>query len=104
MATLEEFKALRAGVAPQVQKELLILFSSDPEAARQRMVELAAEKGMTLTTEEVRGFLRQMDEEEEFDDIELDPIALTAIAGGFWPPGSPFSKRKHVGPTYQGMS
>ena len=82
MATLEEFKALRAGVAPEVQKELLIMFSSDPEAARQRMVQLAAEKGMTLTTEEVRGFLRQMDEESEFDDIELDPIALTAIAGG----------------------
>ena len=82
MATLEEFKALRAGVAPEVQKELLIMFSSDPEAARQRMVQLAAEKGMTLTTEEVRGFLRQMDEESEFDDIELDPIALAAIAGG----------------------
>jgi len=30
----------------------------------------------------VRGFLLQMDDEEEFDDIELDPIALTAIAGG----------------------
>ena len=82
MATLEEFKALRAGVAPEVQKELMILFSSDPDAARQRMVEIAAEQGMTLTTEEVRGFLRKMDEEEEFDDIEMDAIALTAIAGG----------------------
>ena len=82
MATLEEFKALRAGVAPEVQKELYVLFSSDPDAARQRMVELAAEKGMTLTTEEVRGFLRKMDEESEFDDIELDAVALAAIAGG----------------------
>ena len=95
MATLEEFKALRAGVAPEVQKELLILFSSDPEAARQRMVEIAAEQGMTLTTEEVRGFLRKMDEESEFDDIELDPIALTAIAGGrrapLWKGGPPRS-------------
>ena len=42
MATLEEFKALRAGVAPDVQKELYSLFSSDPDAASQRMVELAA--------------------------------------------------------------
>ena len=82
MATLEEFKALRARVAPEVQKELLILFSSDPDAARQRMVELAVEQGTTLTTEEVRGFLRQMDEESEFDDIELDAVALAAIAGG----------------------
>ena len=82
MATLEEFKALRAGVAPEVQKELMILFSSDPDAARQRMVQLAAEKGMTLTTEEVREFLRKMDEESEFDDIELDAVALAAVAGG----------------------
>ena len=82
MATLEEFKALRAGVAPEVQTELYGLMSSDPEAGKQRMVELAAEQGVTLTTEEVRGYLIAMDDEEEFDDIELDPIALTAIAGG----------------------
>ena len=46
------------------------------------MVDIAAEKGVTLTVDEVKGFLKQMDEEEEFDDIELDPIALAAIAGG----------------------
>ena len=77
MATLEEFKALRAGVAPEVQTELYRLFSSDPDAARQRMVEIAAGKGVALTTEEVRGFLRAMDEEEEFD-----AVTLTATAGG----------------------
>ena len=83
MATLEEFKALRAGVAPEVQAELYPLFSSDPDAARQRMVEIAAGKGVALTTEEVRGFLRAMDDEKECDDIELDAVALTAIAGGY---------------------
>ena len=82
MATLEEFKSLRAGVAPEMQTELYSLFSSDPDAARQRMVDIAAEKGVTLTAEEVKGFLREMDDEEEFDVIELDAIALTAIAGG----------------------
>ena len=46
------------------------------------MVELAAEKGMTLTTEEVREFLRKMDEESEFDDIELDEATLAAVYGG----------------------
>ena len=51
------------------------------------MVALAAEKGVTLTVEQVREFLRQMNEESEFDDIELDPIALTAIAGGQGGPG-----------------
>ena len=82
MAALEEFKALRAGVAPEVQTELYGLMSSDPEAGKQRMVEIAAAQGVTLTTEEVREFLRKMDEESEFDDIELDAVALAAVAGG----------------------
>ena len=82
MTTLNDFKALSASVSPEVQTELCLLFASDPDAARQQMVELAAEQGVTLTAEEVKGFLKQMDENEEFDDIELDAIALTAIAGG----------------------
>ena len=82
MTTLNDFKALRASVPTEIQKELYSLFTSDPDAARQRMVEIAAAQGVTLTTEEVRGFLLQMDEEEVFDDIELDAVALTAIAGG----------------------
>ena len=57
--------------------------TSDPVAGKQRMVEIAAGQDVTLTTEEVRGFLLQMDEEEEFDDIELDAVALAAIAGGY---------------------
>ena len=82
MAALEEFKALWEGFAPELQTELVGLMSSDPEAGKQRIVEIAAAQGVTLTTEEVRDFLIQMDDEEEFDDIELDPIALIAIAGG----------------------
>ena len=82
MTTLNDFKALRASVPAEVQKELYSLFSSNPDAARQRMVELAAEQGVTLTVDQVRDFLRQMDEEEEFDDIELDTVALAAVAGG----------------------
>ena len=82
MTTLNDFKALRFSVPAEVQKELYSLFSSDPDAARQRMVELAAEKGVVLTVDQVREFLRQMNEDSEFDDIELDPIALTAIAAG----------------------
>ena len=82
MATLEGFKALRAGVAPELQTELYGLMTSDPEAGKQRMVELAAEQGVTLTVDQVREFLKQMDEEEEFDDIELDAVALAAVAGG----------------------
>ena len=82
MTTLNDFKALRDSVSPEVQTELYSLFASDPDAARQRMVDIAAEQGVTLTAEEVKGFLKQMDHDEEFDDIELDAIALAAIAGG----------------------
>ena len=82
MTTLNDFKALRSSVPAEVQTELYSLFSSDPDAARQRMVELAAEQGVTLTVEQVRTFLQQMNEESEFDDIELDAVALAAVAGG----------------------
>ena len=82
MTTLNDLKALRASVPAEVQKELYSLFSSNPDAARQRMVDIAAEKGVTLTVDEVKGFLKQMDEDSEFDDLVLDPIALAAIAGG----------------------
>ena len=83
MTTLNDFKQLRASVPAETQGELYLLFTSDPEASFQRMVELAAEKGVTLTVDEVKGFLKQMDEDDEFDDIELDAIALKAIAGGY---------------------
>ena len=82
MTTLNDFKALRDSVPADVQAELYRLFTADPEASYRRMVEIAAEKGVTLSVEEVKGFLKQMDEDDEFDDIELDAVALAAIAGG----------------------
>ena len=82
MTTLNDFKALRASVPAEVQTELYSLFSSNPDAARQRMVELAAEQGVTLGVDQVREFLKQMNEDSEFDDIELDAVALAAVAGG----------------------
>ena len=59
------------------------MMTADPEASYKRMVEIAAQKGMTLIVEEVRGFLKKMDEDDEFDDFELDAVALAAIAGGY---------------------
>ena len=44
------------------------------------MVDTAAEKGMTLKLDEVKGFLKQMDDDDDFDDFELDAVALAAIA------------------------
>ena len=46
------------------------------------MVELAAAQGVTTSSHEVRAFLSEMNSSDEFDDIELDAVALAAIAGG----------------------
>ena len=83
MTTLNDFKALRNSVPAQQQQELFKLMTSSPDAALQRMVQIAAEKGVTLTAEEVRGFLREMDDSDEFDDIALDAVALSSISGGW---------------------
>ena len=82
MAMLDEFKALRDGVPTSVQGELFRLMTSDPDAYIRRMVKIAAERGMAVTSDEVKGLLRQMDDDDEFDDFELDATALSAIAGG----------------------
>ena len=60
MTTRNDFKALRASVSAEVQTELFSLFSQDPEASfqRKRMVDIAAEKGVTLTVDELKGFLK----------------------------------------------
>ena len=58
MTTLNDFKQLRSSVPAEVQKELYSLFTSDPEASFQRMVDIASEKGMTLTVEEVKSCLK----------------------------------------------
>ena len=83
MATLDQFKTLRSSVAPELQQELYGLMSSNPDAALSRMVDLAAAQGITTSSDEVRGFLSEMNSSDEFDDIELDAVALTAISGGF---------------------
>ena len=82
MATLDQFKTLRLSVAPELQQELFGLMASNPDDALSRMVELAAAQGITTSSDEVRGFLSEMNSSEEFDDIELDAVALAAIAGG----------------------
>ena len=45
-------------------------------------MDVASDQGVTLTVEEVKDCLKQMEEVDEFDDIELDAVALSAIAGG----------------------
>ena len=82
MATLEQFKQIRAFVSPEVQTELYGLLVQDLDAAVQKMIAIGAESNVSFTADEVRSYLRELDEEDEFDDVELNEAALAAVSGG----------------------
>ena len=82
MATLEQFKQVRASVAPEVQTELYGLLVQDLDAAVQKMIVIGAENNVSFTVEEVKSYLRELDEEDEFEDIQLDEATLAAVSGG----------------------
>ena len=83
MATLQEFKTLQASVSSTDQAEIAELYITNREAAINKMIGIAADKGVTLTSEEVQRFISEMNEDDEFDDIELTAAALSSIAGGW---------------------
>ncbi len=82
MPTIEQFKTIRASVSPEVQTELYGLLVQDLDAAVQKMIAIGAENNVSFTAEEVRTYLRELDEEDEFDDVELNEAALAAVSGG----------------------
>jgi len=82
MATLQEFKTLQASVSSSEQAQIAELYLTDREAAVSKMIAIASNKGVTLTSEEVQSFISELDEDDEFDDIELTAAALSSIAGG----------------------
>ena len=82
MATIEDFKQIRFSVSQEVQADLYGLVIQDLDAAVKRMIGIASENGVSFTVNEVRAYLREMDAEDEFDDIELDEATLAAVSGG----------------------
>jgi len=83
MATLQDFKTLQASVSSSDQADIAELYLTDRDSAVSKMITIAAEKGVTLTSEEVQSFISEMDEDDEFDDIELTAAALSSVAGGY---------------------
>ena len=84
MPTIQEFKQIRASVSPEEQTELSGLVIQDLDAAVQKMIAIGAENNVSFNVEEVRSYLREMDAEDEFDDVELNEAALAAVSGGRW--------------------
>jgi hypothetical protein len=82
MATIEQFKQVRASVSPEVQTELYGLLVQDLDAAVQKKIDIGVESNVSFTADEVRSYLRELDEKDEFDDVELNEAALAAVSGG----------------------
>ena len=82
MATIKDFKQIRSSISPEVQAELYGLVIQDLDAAVRKMIAIGAENNVSFTAEEVKSYLRELDEADEFDDVELDEAALAAVAGG----------------------
>ena len=80
--TLEQFKQIRSSVSPEVQAELYGLVIQDLDAAVLKMIAIGAESNVSFTVDEVKSYLRELDEEDEFDDVELNEAALAAVSGG----------------------
>jgi len=93
MATIEDFKQIRASVSPEVQSELYGLLIQDLDAAVQKMIAIGAESNVSFTADEISSYLQEMDAEDEFEDIQLDEATLASVSGGGnrgcrQPPGS----------------
>ena len=82
MATIEQFKQVRASVYKEVQTELYGLLVQDLDAAVERIISIGAGVNVSFTADEVKSFLIELDEEDEFDDEELDEATLAAVSGG----------------------
>tara|TARA_B100001027_G_C16085438_1_gene249238 strand:- start:93 stop:362 length:270 start_codon:yes stop_codon:yes gene_type:complete len=82
MATIEQFKELKTALSAEDQAQIAELFLTDRDSAVSKMIGLASDKGVTLTSDEVQNFISEMDEDDEFDDIELTAATLSSISGG----------------------
>jgi hypothetical protein len=52
------------------------------------MIEIASEKGVTLSSDEVQSFISETNDDDEFDDIKLTAAALSSISGGHYQHGA----------------
>ncbi len=80
MATLEQFKQL--ATTTEEISALASEYALDQEKTTAKIIQMGADKGFELTSDEIIQFLTQMNENDEFDDIELSNEALAAVAGG----------------------
>ena len=82
MEKLERFKQLSDAMAMEQKVELYQQFVGNPEAGINSIIALAASHGLDLTQAEVSELIKTIDVEDEFNDVQLDAVALSSITGG----------------------
>ena len=82
MEKLERFKQLSDAMPMEQKVELYQQFVGNPEAGINSIIELAAGHGLDLTQAEVSELIKTIDVEDEFNDVQLDAVALSSITGG----------------------
>ena len=82
MGTLQQFKDIKSSLSSDQQSSIYEQFVNDQDGAINKMISIAADKGVTLTSDEVQSFISQLDEDDELDDIELTASVLSSISGG----------------------
>ena len=82
MATLQQFKDIRNSLALDQQSSIYEQFINDQDGAINKMISIAKEQGIAITSDEVLSYLKELDNDDEFDDIELTAATLSSISGG----------------------
>ena len=82
MEKLERFKQLSDSMPMEQKVELYQQFVGNPEAGINSIIALAASHGLDLTQAEVSELIKTIDVEDEFNDVQLDAVALSSITGG----------------------
>ena len=82
MATLQQFKDIRSSLSSDQQSSLYEQFVNDQDGAINKMISIAKEQDIAMTSDEVLSYLKELDNDDEFDDIELTAATLSSISGG----------------------
>ena len=77
---LAEFRQLREEIDPEVEADLFVQATLDPEAGIKEIKKyVRKEHGVKYSTTEIGDYLSEMDSNGEFLDIELDAIAIQTL-------------------------
>ena len=83
MATLQQFKDIRSSLSSDQQSSIYEQFINDQDGAINKMISIAKEQDIAMTSDEVLSYLKELDNDDEFDDIELTAATLSSISGGW---------------------